>query len=77
MTRFGVLRAVKELDPNIPVIVMTAYGSIEDAVAAMKVGVALDFLARVRSISSTLRVSSDSDFPSTRSPSTRPICCCW
>ena len=42
---FGVLRAVKELDPNIPVIVMTAYGSIEDAVAAMKEG-ALDFLAK-------------------------------
>ena len=42
---FGVLRAVKELDPNIPVIVMTAYGSIEDAVSAMKEG-ALDFLAK-------------------------------
>ena len=42
---FGVLRAVKELDTNIPVIVMTAYGSIEDAVAAMKEG-ALDFLAK-------------------------------
>ena len=42
---FGVLRAVKELDPDIPVIVMTAYGSIEDAVAAIKEG-ALDFLAK-------------------------------
>ena len=41
---FGVLRAVKEIDPDIPVIVMTAYGSIEDAVAAMKEG-AMDFLA--------------------------------
>jgi DNA-binding NtrC family response regulator len=41
----GVLRAAKELDPEIPVIVMTAYGSIEDAVAAMKEG-ALDFLAK-------------------------------
>ena len=29
---FGVLRAAKELDLDIPVIVMTAYGSIEDAV---------------------------------------------
>src|SRR3982751_1849509 len=42
---FGVLRASKELDPDVPVIVMTAYGSIEDAVAAMKEG-AHDFLAK-------------------------------
>jgi DNA-binding NtrC family response regulator len=42
---FGVLRAAKELDIEIPVIVMTAYGSIEDAVSAMKEG-ALDFLAK-------------------------------
>jgi DNA-binding NtrC family response regulator len=42
---FGVLRSSKELDPDVPVIVMTAYGSIEDAVAAMKEG-AMDFLAK-------------------------------
>ena len=42
---FGVLRASKEIDAEVPVIVMTAYGSIEDAVAAMKEG-ALDFLAK-------------------------------
>ena len=42
---FGVLRAAKELDPELPVIVMTAFGSIHDAVAAMKQG-ALDFLAK-------------------------------
>ena len=42
---FGVLRASKEIDTDVPVIVMTAYGSIEDAVAAMKEG-ALDFLAK-------------------------------
>ena len=42
---FGVLRAAKELDPDMPVVVMTAYGSIQDAVAAMKEG-ALDFLAK-------------------------------
>ena len=41
----GVLRAAKETDPELPVIVMTAYGSIQDAVAAMKEG-ALDFLAK-------------------------------
>src|SRR4051812_36609197 len=42
---FGVLRASKEIDSDVPVIVMTAYGSIEDAVTAMKEG-ALDFLAK-------------------------------
>jgi DNA-binding NtrC family response regulator len=42
---FGVLRAAKELDPELPVVVMTAYGSIQDAVTAMKDG-ALDFLTK-------------------------------
>ena len=42
---FGVLRASKELDADVPVIVMTAHGSIEDAVTAMKEG-AMDFLAK-------------------------------
>ena len=41
----GVLRAAKDLDPDLPVIVMTAFGSIDDAVTAMKEG-ALDFLAK-------------------------------
>jgi DNA-binding NtrC family response regulator len=41
----GVLRAAKELDSELAVIVMTAYGSIQDAVAAMKEG-AMDFLAK-------------------------------
>ena len=42
---FGVLRAAKELDPELQVVVMTAYGSIQDAVTAMKDG-AMDFLAK-------------------------------
>ena len=42
---FGVLRAAKDSDTELPVIVMTAFGSIEDAVIAMKEG-ALDFLAK-------------------------------
>src|SRR3954470_14221794 len=42
---FGVLRAAKDFDPQLPVIVMTAYGSIQDAVAAMREG-ALDLLAK-------------------------------
>jgi DNA-binding NtrC family response regulator len=41
----GVLRAAKESDPDLPVIVMTAFGGIQDAVAAMKDG-AMDFLAK-------------------------------
>ncbi len=41
----GVLRAVKARDAAIPVVVMTAYGGVQDAVAAMKDG-ALDFLAK-------------------------------
>ena len=41
----GVLRAAKELDPELHVIVMTAYGSIQDAVTAMREG-AMDFLAK-------------------------------
>ncbi len=42
---FGVIEAAKAFDPDLPVIVMTAYGSIQDAVLAMKQG-ALDFLAK-------------------------------
>jgi len=41
----GVLRAAKDVEPELPVIVMTAFGSIHDAVTAMKEG-ALDFLAK-------------------------------
>ena len=40
-----VLKAAREADPNMPVIVMTAYGTVQDAVAAMKDG-AFDFLAK-------------------------------
>jgi DNA-binding NtrC family response regulator len=42
---FGVLRAAKEVDPELQVIVMTAFASIQDAVTAMKEG-ATDFLAK-------------------------------
>jgi DNA-binding NtrC family response regulator len=40
-----VLRAVKDADPTIPVILMTAYGSVEEAVTAMKEG-AFDFIQK-------------------------------
>jgi DNA-binding NtrC family response regulator len=42
---FGVLEAAKECDPALPVIVMTAFGGIQEAVQAMKAG-AMDFLAK-------------------------------
>jgi DNA-binding NtrC family response regulator len=32
---FGVMRAAKDIDPDLQVIVMTAYASIQDAVTAM------------------------------------------
>ncbi|MDQ6801740.1 MAG: sigma-54 dependent transcriptional regulator [Acidobacteriota bacterium] len=41
----AVLRQVKETDPDCPVIVMTAFGTIENAVEAMKLG-ASDFIQK-------------------------------
>jgi DNA-binding NtrC family response regulator len=41
----GVLRAAKDLDPALPVILMTGYGAIEEAVTAMREG-ALDYLPK-------------------------------
>ncbi len=40
-----VLRAVNQADPTVPVVIMTAYGSIEEAVTAMKEG-AFDFIQK-------------------------------
>jgi DNA-binding NtrC family response regulator len=40
-----VLRRVLETDPTVPVILLTAYGTIEEAVEAMKLG-AYDYLAK-------------------------------
>jgi DNA-binding NtrC family response regulator len=42
---FDVLRAAKDADPDVPVIVMTAYGGVQEAVRAMREG-ALDFLPK-------------------------------
>jgi DNA-binding NtrC family response regulator len=42
---FGVLKAARETDPELAVIVMTAFGGIQEAVEAMKAG-AMDFLAK-------------------------------
>ncbi len=44
-TGFNILAAVKEQSPFIPVIIMTAYGTVEDAVRAVKEG-AYDFITK-------------------------------
>jgi len=44
-TGLDLLRQVQEVDPGVPVVVMTAYGSIEEAVRAMKDG-AFDFIQK-------------------------------
>ena len=45
MDGIGVLSQLKETDPDLAVIVMTAFGTIETAVEAMKLG-AVDFIAK-------------------------------
>jgi len=45
MDGLGVLSEVKEIDPEASVILMTAYGTIETAVQAMRLG-AYDFLTK-------------------------------
>jgi len=45
MDGMTLLREIKKIDPDYPVIVLTAYGSIESAVEAIKEG-ALDYIAK-------------------------------
>src|ERR687895_239181 len=45
MSGIDLLRRVREFDPAIPVIIMTAYGTIEGAVEAVKLG-AFDYLKK-------------------------------
>src|SRR4051812_13579219 len=45
MSGIDLLRRVKEFDPSIPVIIMTAYGTIEGAVEAVKLG-AFDYMKK-------------------------------
>lgn len=44
-TGFDVLRAVREISPRTPVVLMTAYATVPDAVAAVKLG-AYDYVAK-------------------------------
>ncbi len=52
-TGIDLLMEIKTINPDIPVIIITAYGSIDDAVAAMKKG-AYDYLTKPISISELL-----------------------
>ena len=45
MDGIELLRAIREKDPDLPVVVMTAYGTIQDAVEAMRLGAA-DYLTK-------------------------------
>jgi DNA-binding NtrC family response regulator len=45
MDGMDLLREIKKLDPDYPVVVLTAYGSIESAVEAIKAG-AIDYIAK-------------------------------
>ena len=45
MTGIDVLKAIGQMDPDIEVIVMTAFGTVETAVEAMKEG-AYDFVSK-------------------------------
>lgn len=41
----ALLRSIKQHWPNLPVLLMTAYANIQDAVSAMKDG-AIDYMAK-------------------------------
>jgi two-component system response regulator AtoC len=45
MDGLAFMRALRQLDPDVPVIVLTAYGTVESAVDAMKLG-AVDFVSK-------------------------------
>jgi DNA-binding NtrC family response regulator len=45
MSGFEVLQGIKQINPAIPVVILTAYGTVDSAVEAMKAG-AYDYLAK-------------------------------
>lgn len=57
MTGLEVLEEIKALDTRIPVVVVTGYGTIQDAVTAMKIG-AFDFIAKPYNIDHIAKVVS-------------------
>ncbi len=59
MNGMELLKAVRGLNSAVPVIMVTAFGSVDDAVEAMKLG-AIDFLGKPISRKSLLKVVQDS-----------------
>jgi DNA-binding NtrC family response regulator len=62
MNGYELLQCVKAKDPDIPVILMTAYGTVENAVAAMKAG-AYDYLSNLSKPFSLDQVQHDVERP--------------
>ena len=44
MDGLGLLEKLRSLDPDLPVIVLTGYGSFDNAIAAMRKGILFDYL---------------------------------
>ncbi len=59
MTGIELLRELRKVHEDLPVIVLTAYGTVDDAVEAMKLG-AIDFLSKPVRRENLLRVIQDS-----------------
>ncbi len=57
MTGFEMLQIIRRMDSHVPVIIMTAYGTVENAVEAMKAG-ASDFLLKPFSLDQLIAVVS-------------------
>ncbi|MCH8333867.1 sigma-54-dependent Fis family transcriptional regulator, partial [Candidatus Sumerlaeota bacterium] len=55
MTGIELTRAVRKMRPTLPIVMMTAYGTVEDAVAAMKEGVD-DYLLKPFSFETVIEV---------------------
>lgn len=58
MSGLDLLRAVRRLDAKLPVLLLTAFGTVDDAVEAMKLG-AVDFLRKPISGAALLRAVQD------------------
>lgn len=58
MSGVDLLRELKRIDKSMPVILLTAYGTVNDAVSAMRLG-ALDFLAKPIKSEALLKVVQD------------------
>ncbi len=58
MNGMELLKAVRQFDQNVPVVMVTAFGTVDDAVEAMKLG-AIDFISKPISRKALLKVVQD------------------